>query len=137
MRSKKNGQMSPRLLRAASRFAAWRRMHVPHSRIPKSLWSVAVKLAVEFGISCTATALRLNYYDLKKHVESNESASRLPSAAKHMPAFVEWPASAVVATGEYVIELENAAGSKMRIHLKGPHAPDLMALSRSFWNPQQ
>lgn len=130
MRSKKGGHMSPRLARAASRFAAWRRMHVPHSRIPKSLWSAAVKLAAEFGISGTATALRLNYYDLKKHVESNTS----PSPTNRIPAFVEWPASALSTTGEYLIELENAAGSKMRIHLKGSHGPDLLALSGSFWN---
>lgn len=133
MRTRKNGQISPRLLRAASRFAAWRRTHVPHSRIPKSLWSVAVKLAAEFGISCTATALRLNYYDLKKHVESKASPSPVRSPAKQMPAFVEWPASAVAAPGECVIELENAGGSKMRIHLKGPHGPDLVALSGTFW----
>lgn len=134
MRSARNGEVSPRLLRAASRFAAWRRTHVPHSRIPKSLWSVAVKLAAEFGISCTATALRLNYYDLKKHVESKASPSRRASVAKHTPAFVEWPASAFPTPGECLIELENAVGSKMRIHLKGPPGPDLVALSGTFWN---
>jgi hypothetical protein len=33
------------------------------------------------------------------------------------------------------LELENAAGAKMRIHLKNVATPDLAALSRSFWNP--
>ncbi len=34
-----------------------------------------------------------------------------------------------------MLELEDAAGAKMRIGLKGFAMPDLAALSRSFWNP--
>jgi hypothetical protein len=34
------------------------------------------------------------------------------------------------------MELENAAGAKMRVHLKGMASPDLAALSQSFWNSQ-
>jgi hypothetical protein len=37
---------------------------------------------------------------------------------------------------ECVVELENAAGAKMRVHLKGVASPDLAALSRSFWDRQ-
>jgi hypothetical protein len=31
------------------------------------------------------------------------------------------------------LELEDAGGAKMRVHLKGVEAPDITALSRSFW----
>jgi hypothetical protein len=31
------------------------------------------------------------------------------------------------------LELENASGAKMRIHLQGPETPDLASLSQSFW----
>jgi hypothetical protein len=34
---------------------------------------------------------------------------------------------------EYVIEFENAARSRMRIHLKGADGLDVAALGRSFW----
>ena len=37
---------------------------------------------------------------------------------------------------ECILELENAGGAKMRIHLKGVAMPDLAALSQSFWNHQ-
>jgi hypothetical protein len=149
MDGKRRGEVPRRLVRAASRLAAWRRTHVPHSRIPKVLWTAAVKLAADFGISRTATALRLNYYDLKKHVESQAPSQRAASAAKHATAFVELPStlplelpsalpvewrSALPVAPECVIELENPAGSKMRIHLKGHHGPDLVALSRGFWS---
>ena len=141
MDGKRRGEVPRRLARAASRLAAWRRTHVPHSRIPKVLWTAAVKLAADFGISRTATALRLNYYDLKKHVESQAPSQRAASAAKHATAFVELPSAlpvewrpALPVAPECVIELENPAGSKMRIHLKGHHGPDLVALSRGFWS---
>jgi hypothetical protein len=32
---------------------------------------------------------------------------------------------------------EDAAGAKMRVHLKGVEAPDVVALSRSFWEAQR
>lgn len=133
---RKHSESPRQLARAASRFAAWRQTHVPHSRIPKSLWNAAVKVTADFGISRTATALRLNYYDLKKHVESNTSPVQCPSPAKHN-SFVELPTSAFPAIGECVIELENAAGCKMRIQLKGTPCPDLVSLSRTLWNVQR
>jgi hypothetical protein len=34
---------------------------------------------------------------------------------------------------ECIMELENGAGAKMRVHLKGMASPDLVALSQSFW----
>jgi hypothetical protein len=122
------------LVRAAARFADWRRNRVIGKRIPKALWASAVRLAAKFGISRTATCLKLDYYELKKHLESVAPPAMQASVAKQTPAFVEWPASSLPTPGECVIELENAAGSKMRIQLKGSHAPDLVALSRSFWN---
>ena len=35
---------------------------------------------------------------------------------------------------ESVIEWEDAAGSRLRVELRGQNTPDLVALSRSFWN---
>ena len=35
--------------------------------------------------------------------------------------------------GECILELEDPGGAKMRVHVKGVEAPDLAALSRSFW----
>jgi hypothetical protein len=34
---------------------------------------------------------------------------------------------------ECILELEHPGGAKMRVHLKGVEAPDLAALTRSFW----
>jgi hypothetical protein len=90
--------------------------------------------------------LGLDYYSLKKRVEAaglaGESAEggagrvagRAPAAG-----FIELatPASAGLpstSVPECILELEDPRGAKMRIHLKGTSAPDLAALSRSFWS---
>jgi hypothetical protein len=134
MGSTRSRQVPPQLIRAAARFADWRRNRVMGTRIPKALWASAVRLARQFGISRTATCLKLDYYEIKKHLKSVAPSAIKTSVAKQTPAFVEWPTSSFPTPAECVIELENAAGSKMRIHLKGSHAPDLVALSGTFLN---
>jgi hypothetical protein len=74
----------------------------------------------------TATVLKLDYYSLRKHVD------RLGGAQSSQPEFVELPS--VPAASDCMIELEDASGAKMRVHLKGGQLPDLLALSRSFWS---
>ena len=53
------------------------------------------------------------------------------------PTFVELPTAAFVGPTECLIELENAAGSKMRLHLKGAPTADLVTLSGRLWEAQQ
>ena len=50
--------------------------------------------------------------------------------------FLELPAAAWAGCGECTLELEDAGGAKLRVHLKGFEAPDLAALSRSFWQSE-
>jgi hypothetical protein len=47
--------------------------------------------------------------------------------------FLELAPPSWAGCGECTLELEDAGGAKMRVHLKGFEAPDLAALSRSFW----
>lgn len=107
------------------------------SRIPESLWAAAVKLAGRYGIHRTAKALRVDYYSLKKRVEGTPAAtaSNVPAAAAGAT-FLEFPAAAWAGSGECTLELEDANGAKMRVHLKGFAAPDLAALGRSFWQSE-
>ena len=127
-----------RLVSLRRRFEAWRRTRKVRSRIPEPLWDSAVKLAKKHGLHRTAKALRVNYYALKERVEGEAA-----SAVRDMPEgdgamFLELaavpPASSIAAGScEYTLELEDGDGSKMRVHLSGVAAPDLVALSRSFW----
>lgn len=107
-----------------------------------------MKAAGEYGLNPTAQALGLDYYSLKKRVEAacsrrvaeGKSASHsmsglqaIPADDQAMAAFVELAAAPPGGTPECVLELEDPGGAKMRVHLKGVEAPDLAALSRSFW----
>jgi len=77
--------------------------------------------------------LGLDYYSLQRRTESQPS-SVAPQQAVDTPAFIELPASTLAPASEYVLEFENAAGSKLRVHCKGAAIPDLVALGRSLWN---
>ena len=117
------------LVRGRGRFQAWRRTRRAGARIPKELWTLAVKLADAHGLNRTSSVLRLDYYSLKKRVEAMHSES-----TSSTPAFVELSPPSLAASGECVVEFEDGAGASMRVHLRGCDALDLVALGRSFWS---
>jgi len=107
-----------------------------------------VKAAGQYGLAKTARALRLDYYALKKRVEAAGSrrvfggkvASRsisdreaLSADGQAVATFLELAPPMSGGVCECILELEDPGGAKMRVHLKGVEAPDLAALSRSFW----
>ena len=159
MGTRKTVNLPARLEGTRRRFERWRRTRKGRSRIPEMLWASAVKAAGKYGVNKTAQALRLDYYALKKRVEAAGSR-RVPGGkvASHpisdreavsadgpltaiapvkgrqaVATFVELASPAPASTRECILELEDPGGAKMRVHLKGVEAPDLAALSRSFW----
>ena len=115
------------LTQARRKIEQWRGRHRPRARIPEDLWREAAQLACAHGINRTARALRLDYYALKKRV-----AGATP-AGEGIPEFVEvLPGGLAVPPPECLIEVEDARGGKMRIHLPGGERPDLVALVGVF-----
>jgi hypothetical protein len=141
MNTSKTHDLPARLEGVRQRFDRWRGAHLVRSPFPDSLWAVAVKMARTYGMCRTARALRVDYYSLKRRVEQDSAAAGLHRGGA-VATFLELPppgdpgfAALPAAAGECTLELEDASGAKMRVHLKGFAAPDLAALSRSFWNP--
>jgi hypothetical protein len=132
MKNPSKSNLPAKLARGRERFEKWRSTHKQHTRFPKHLWSLAAKLAREYGLNKTARTLRLDYKCLKKRVESNVSGDTSPSALGQQ--FLQLLPSELAAVVECAIECEDAKGSKLRIHLKGRELPDLVALSSSLWN---
>lgn len=126
MSGRKRGEVSDQLLRLERRFAAWRSNRIKGERIPSPLWESAATLASTFRLHQTAKVLKLDYYSLKKQMERQR-------AVASPPAFIELPSRPVVQASECVIEFGNKSGDSMRVHWKDSSAPDLIALSRSFW----
>lgn len=133
MHGRSHDQAPAELAALARRFVAWRRSRVLGARIPEQLWNDAVDAAARHGVSRTATALAVGYYDLRKRLDrSSHSQHESPSATVY-PEFVELPALSLAAAGECVIEFEKASGARMRMQLKGASIPDLATLARDFW----
>ncbi len=137
MGTKRRRDLPARLEGLRQRFERWRRTRKVRSRIPEPLWASAVKLAGRYGIHRTAKALRVDYCALKKRVDGAPAATASKTPAEVAGAqFLELPATAWVGCGECTLELEDAGGAKLRVHLKGFETPDLAALSRSFWQSE-
>jgi hypothetical protein len=126
---KQGSALSDDALSDASRqFERWRSRRPRGTRIPTALWQSAVDAAREHGVSKAAQALRLDYYGLKKRLESGlppEPSSR----------FLEIPLPQPVASAaECVLELADAQGARLRVELKGAAMSELESLARVFWS---
>ncbi len=61
----------PQLQILAQRLKAWRATRTPGKRIPEDFWKAAADLARVHGLSRTAAALKLSYYDLQRRLSDN------------------------------------------------------------------
>ena len=133
MNARKTGDLPADLENARRRLAQWRQRHQAPTPLPESLWAEAIKLAGRYGVSRTARALGVGYYSLLDRVEKETDSSGVGSPAGSEATFLELAVSPRSGAGECILEWEDAGGGKMRVHLKGVEVPDLVALSRSFW----
>jgi hypothetical protein len=136
MSTSKTRGLPAKLETVRRRFERWRQTHKPRSRIPDSLWAMAARMAGAYGLHRTARALRVEYYSLKKRVEQSSAATQGRTEPDPTATFVELPPAVPVGPCDCTLELEDVAGAKMRVHLKATTTPDLVAMSRSFWNSE-
>jgi hypothetical protein len=120
-------KVPPALARLERRFATWRKSRSVGERIPEPLWKAAVQFASAHGLNQTASVLSLDYYSLKKRVDESGTSSAT---------FVELPSPSFSIANECVIEMEDCRGARMRVQLKGQNVPDLLSLSRLFWDSE-
>jgi hypothetical protein len=130
MKNPSKAKVPARLGRGRERFERWRRQHKTRCRLPEPLWATAVKLAQEYGVNRTARTLRLEYNGLKKRMAGTASES---STAAPAP-FVQLFGSELTTATECLMECEDARGTKLRLHIKGPQLPDLAVLIGKLWN---
>lgn len=115
--------------RAKARFDQWRRSRRRREPIPDELWEMAVKAALAHGVPATARRLRLNATSLKQRMQKR--GERRPT---EKPAcFVELPLIGAASVPECILEAEDGAGTKLRIHLKAGATAQAVALGRLLW----
>jgi hypothetical protein len=134
MQDRETASLPARLARLQQRFERSRAMRRPHSPIPDSLWTAAVKAASIFGVNRTARTLRVNYYALKKRLQQGEAVVNAPSENAATATFIELATPVSAAPCPCTVELENAHGAKMRILLTSVSMSDVAAFSREFCN---
>ena len=133
MRSGSRGEIPVEIERARLRFARWQKNRKKVTRIPDRLWNVAVDAARLHGVNPTAVALGLDYNHLKDRTRSARRSTR--GEKPKSPSFMELimpPETRHLR--ECTIELENACGAKMRIHLQNVEMNDLAAWIQRFWS---
>ena len=137
MGTRSTGKLPAELEIGRRQFEQWRRGRKLQTPIPEWLWAQAVKLAGKYGVSRTARILRVGYYSLQERVGRATACSPASSPTGSKPAFLELAVPTAADTGECLVEWEAPTGAKMRIQLRGVQVPDLIALSRNFWEGQR
>lgn len=123
-------QAAPILELAKDCLDQWRRRHNWRGRMPNELWEIAAKAAAAHGVDLTAEQLLLDPDRLTQWVRRIDPKPQSPAK---LPQFVELPPIALGAAPECTLEIEDAAGKKLRIVLKGAATEHAMELSELLW----
>lgn len=116
----------------AQRLAAWRAHRTPGQRIPERLWKAAAELARIHGLSPTATALKLNYYDLQRRLRPTHTGRGHPPS---QPQFLQLPAlpPTGLATSEPgTVELLRPCGARLTLRLPNASPRQLLSLVQAI-----
>ena len=124
--------LTPSIAEIQAQFDDWRKTRCKRGKIPAQLWTAAVKLAGLHGISKVSSALRLNYYRLKKGLEKASLPAKQSHDASVFP-FIELRPIPADRCDNCVIDLKRPDGSSMHIRLKDAcSAPHLSPLVQTF-----
>ena len=115
------------LAEVQEQFETWRENRGKKKAIPEALWAAAANLSDDYRISEIANALRLNYTDLHRHIQSRTSPVT-PECA-----FVEVDRSCSGTVSGYMIELEDRFGSRIKVSCSGGSSMNLIELIKTFW----
>lgn len=113
-------------------FVGWRAKKSSRDRLPEALWAKAVDAARVHGTTRTAGLLRLNHSVLKRRVVERYGAPAEPAQA-----FVELPAisgAGLHVQQEATVEVEDAAGFRLRLVLRGLAPREAAAAARELWS---
>lgn len=131
MKQKKHAVPSQTLSHVKEQFKIWRKTRKSPRPIPKKLWAAAVSLTAKHSISQISKELVLDYTTLKKRAAIKEK----DNAASISPAdFIEINLEPPAAVAECIVEMQDIAGAKMRMHFRGKTDFDLLQLAEAFWS---
>ena len=131
MASKNYSTPRPSLSEVKEQFKIWRRTRKSPRPIPEKLWEAAVSLTAKHSISQISKELVLDYSALKKRVRMKKKDS---AAKMSPPGFIELNLEPPAAVSEYIVEMKDELGAKMRMHIRGQAELDPLELAKAFWS---
>ena len=111
-------------------FKNWRRTRKSPHPIPEKLWQAAVSLCAHHSVSKISRELIVDYSALKRRV-SNKRPKKVTKVSR--PDFIELDFAPPATIPEFVIEMEDSLGRKMRMQFKNKTDLDLAELVKVFW----
>ncbi len=112
-------------------FKIWRRTRKSPRPIPEKLWQAAVSLTAKHSISQISKELVLDYSALKKRVPTKKKNTVTKTSP---PGFIELNLEPPAAVSEYIVEMKDELGAKMRMHIRGQTELDPLELAKAFWS---
>ena len=125
----------PTLEDVRQRFEQWRESRKHRTPIPDSLWEGAVSLCDDHSIYRISRSLRLDYNALKRRVCYSHPECLPPSVTSST--FVELDLKASLPEAEYLVEMEDKDGAKMKMHIKGGLCLDPLEFMKVFLGQRQ
>jgi hypothetical protein len=131
MAGKESTDLSARTEKVRRRFESWRRRH--KGRLPERLWSSAVDLAREQGVSPVARALRLDYNRLKHRLEVSQPSGSPPRVEPSHPPFIEIGLPTVRESPPCIVTIEDGSGVCLTVQVPTGCASELAGVVKALW----
>ena len=109
-------------------FETWREVRKKRTKIPEDLWQAAVELSSDYSLNEISQTLHINYSVLKERIVSMKTAELDVEGE-----FVEVDLDRRMSTEEWVFELEDGKGAKMRRRMKGAAGVDIIEIAKVLW----
>ena len=113
-------------------FENWRRERKKGGRIPQRLWRAAAGLSDRHSVGKIATALALDHGRLKQRIVAPGSLGGEPR--RPAGAGIEFVSIGALPTAHAdVVELEDEAGRRLKVHLVGAGTDRLIEVAKALW----
>lgn len=131
MKRKAVSVIKPSLEETQKKFEEWRSTKSKRCPIPEKLWEEAISLYPAHSINQISRALSLNYVDLKGRIQ-HKASSHTPTSSS--PDFIEIGMIESQLETEWIMELEEQNGSRMRLTFRGKREVSFVEMARAFWS---
>jgi hypothetical protein len=140
--------VKPTIEEIQEQFIAWRNNRRCREPVPDALLKLAVSLSEDYSIGQICKVLGLNHRQLKRKVQAHSGNGYQEEGrschfvelevSKPGSDAISKPESEAVSKAafdtEYVMEMEDQKGGKLKVHIKGEGASfNLLEMARAFW----